>query len=154
MYYYNFIMGWSLFFLATISFVGFVYFFGIKEPGGWKGLCALLLVFFFAILGSHFLRLNLIAHVSEEIRLGRQVEVCGGFLRMDGGYILRGRETPNVFAVFLIGKQKFVFDELSYNTKDVVISLKKDEPVCIQYVKGPFPQRDAIIVKVSRGEKD
>jgi hypothetical protein len=153
MYYYNFIMGWGLFILFLISFMAFIYLFGIREPGGWKGLCAFVLAFFFVIPSSHFLRVNQRAHVAEEVRLGRQVEACGVFVRMDGsGYIVRGRESPNAFAVFLIEKKEIRFGDFFYHTKDIIMSLKKDDPVCIQYVKGPFPRRTLIIVKVSKDE--
>ena len=113
---------------------------------------------FFVIPSSHFLRVNQRAHVAEEVRLGRQVEACGVFVRMDGsGYIVRGRESPNAFAVFLIEKKEirfgdFFYDTKGVNTKDIIMSLKKQDPVCIQYVTAPFPRRTLIIVKVSKDE--
>jgi|GEM_PF-7118947 len=85
MYYYNFIMGWGLFLLCIISFMAFIYFFMKKEVELWKGLFAFVLAFFFVISSSHFRGINLRTHISEEIRLDRQVEVCGVFMRMDGG---------------------------------------------------------------------
>ena len=158
MYYYNFIMGWSLFFLALISFVSFMYLFGGKEPKLWKGLCAFVLAIFFIIPSSHFLRINLRAHIVEEVRLDKQVEVCGFFMRMDGGdyyYNARSWGRRKYFAVFLIEKQELRFGDFFYdtngvNTKDIIMSLKKDDPVCVQYVTAPFPRRSQIIVKVSR----
>ena len=153
MYYYNFIMGWGLFILFLISFTSAMYLFGKKEQGLWKGLCTFVLAFFFVIQSSHFLRINLRAHIVEEVRLGRQTEACGVFVRMDGsGYIVRGRESPNAFAVFLIEKKEIRFGDFFYHTKDIIMSLKKQDPVCIQYVTAPFPRRTLIIVKVSKDE--
>jgi len=153
MYYYNFIMGWGLFLLFLISFMAFIYFFMKKEVEVWKGLFAFVLAFFFVIPSSHFLGANLRAHVAEEIRLDRQVEVCGVFMRMDGGdyyYSARTWQSQKVFAVFLVEKQEIRFSDFFYHTKEIIMSLKKDDPVCIQYVTSPFPRRSQIIVKVSR----
>lgn len=153
MYYYNFIMGWGLFLLFLISFMAFSYLTVIKNSFLWKGLFAFALAIFFMITSSHFLRINLKTHIAEEIRLGRQVEACGVFMRIDGGdyyYSARSWQRQKVFAVFLFEKQEIRFGEFFYHTKDIIMSLKKDDPVCIQYVTAPFPRRTKIIVKVSR----
>jgi len=138
--------------------MAFIYFFMKKEVELWKGLFAFVLAFFFVISSSHFRGINLRTHISEEIRLDRQVKVCGVFMRMDGGdyyYNARSWGRRKSFAVFLIEKQELRFGDFFYdtngiNTKDIIMSLKKDDPVCVQYVTAPFPRRAPIIVKVSR----